>query len=251
MEEIKLSNIPEQTKNIIEPFFRDVLSQCNDDVISICLTGSVVTKDFNPKHSDINTLLVVKEVKIPFFDFISSLGKRYSKKRIRAPLIMTRDYIGRTLDVFPLEFLEMKLIHQLIYGVDVLKGIPIEKKDVRLQCERELKGKLENLCQCYIKAMGDKTTLMELFFGSLSGYFPVFRGILFLYDKNIPREKGDVLCALKESCNMEIDTFIKLLSMKSKNMRPSLEELKEIFKDMYHELDVITHKIDEYGGKHA
>jgi len=117
MEDLKLSNIPPNIQTIIEPFLLDVLTNYKENIISIYIIGSAVTKDFHPKYSDINTLIVVKENKIPFFDFIAILGKRYGKKRIRAPLIMTRDYINRSLEVFPLEFLEMnKLIYQ--YSAD-------------------------------------------------------------------------------------------------------------------------------------
>lgn len=251
MEELRLSPIPAQIQKTIEPFFLDILSHCKEDIVSIYITGSAVTKDFHPKISDINTLLVVREIKIPFFDFISALGKRYGKKRVRSPLIMTRNYICRSLESFPLEFLEMKLIHQLVYGDDVLKDIKIEKADVRLQCERELKGKLENLCQYYIKAMGSRTTLADLFVSSLSGYFPALRGILFLHNQNIPKEKGDVLNALEEHLNIDVGVFKKLLEFKSRNIYPPIEVLKEIFKDLYRTLDILAKNVDEFEIKHA
>lgn len=251
MEELKLSYIPVQIQKTIEPFFLDILSHCKEDIISMYVIGSAVTKDFHPKNSDINTLLVVKEIKIPFFDFISTLGKRYGKKRVRAPLVMTKNYICRSLEVFPLEFLEMKLINQLAYGDDVLKDIKIEKADVRLQCERELKGKLENLCLYYIKAMGNKVTLMDVFAGSLPDYFPAFRGILFLHNQKIPKEKGDVLYALEEHLNIDVSVFKKLLELKSRNVYPPLEVLKEIFKNLYHTLDILARNVDEFEIKHA
>ncbi len=246
MEELKLSHIPEQIQKTIEPFFLDILSHCKEDIVSIYVIGSAVTKDFHPKISDINTLLVVKEIKIPFFDFISTLGKRYGKKMVRAPLVMTHNYICRSLEVFPLEFLEMKLINQLVYGDDVLKDIKIEKADVRLECERELKGKLENLCLYYIKAMGNKSTLTDLFVGSLSDYFPAFRGILFLHNQKIPKEKGDVLNALEEHLNIDVSVFKKLLELKARNIYPPVEALKEIFKNLYNTLDTLAKNVDEF-----
>ena len=250
MEELRLSDIPENTKQIVEPFFMDIISHSRENINSLYLIGSVVTTDYNIKYSDINTLIVVKQIEIPFFDFVATLGKRYGKKKVRAPIIITRDYIHRTLDVFPLEFLDMKLMHRLVYGDDVFHDIQLKKNDVRLQCERELKGKLENLCQCYIKAMGNKTVLAESFYRALSGYFPLFRGVLFLYDENMPGEKREVLRALKERCGIEIHAFEKLLDFRTKCVYPSLQELKEIFADLYRELDVIVKKVDEYKIRH-
>jgi predicted nucleotidyltransferase len=251
MDDLKLSNLPAQTQTVIEPFLKDILTHYKEDITSIYIIGSAVTKSFHPKYSDINTVIVVKGIKFPFYDFIASLGKRYGKKHIRAPIIMTRDYINRSLEVFPLEFLEMKLIHQLVYGEDVLKDIKIEKADIRLQCERELKGKLQHLCQGYIKAMGNKMTLTDLFVGSLSGYFPLFRGILFLYNHEIPKEKGDVLHAINECCGVDMKVYRNLLDIRSRNFYPPLEALKEIFKNLYRVLDTITKKVDEFRIEHA
>lgn len=246
MEDLKLSNVPPNIQTIIEPFLLDVLTNYKENIISIYIIGSTVTKDFHAKYSDINTLIVVKENKIPFFDFIATLGKRYGKKKIRAPLIMTSDYINRSLEVFPLEFLEMKLINKLVYGDDVLKDVKIEKADIRLQCERELKGKLQHLCQGYIKSMGDNKTLTDLFVGSLSGYFPLFRGILFLYGHEIPTVKGDVLYALNECCDVDINVFKTLMDVRAHNFYPQFVALKEVFKDLYSVLNAITKKVDEF-----
>ncbi|MEK7297183.1 MAG: hypothetical protein AAB069_04715, partial [Planctomycetota bacterium] len=77
MENLNVSQIATQAGKIIEPFFADTLNHCKEDIVSMYVIGSAVTKDFHPKHSDINTLIIVKKIKFPFFDFISLMGKRY------------------------------------------------------------------------------------------------------------------------------------------------------------------------------
>ncbi|MFO0794020.1 MAG: hypothetical protein U0586_08140 [Candidatus Brocadiaceae bacterium] len=251
MENLKFTNISSHIQKIAEPFFLDILLHHKDDVISLYIIGSAVTRDFHPAHSDINTLIIVKDVQIPFIDFLATLGKRYGKRKLRAPLIMTCNYINRSLEVFPLEFLEMKQIHQLVYGENVLKDIKIEKADVRIQCERELKGKIQHLCQGYIKSMGNRTLLTNLLINSISGYFPIYRGILFLYDQKIPRERLDVIYAMQECCNVDLNIFAKLLELRTKNVYPSRETLNEIFQDLYRVLNTITKKVDEYEINHT
>ncbi len=249
MDNLNVSPIATQAGKIIEPFFTDTLNHCKEDIVSMYVIGSAVTKDFHPKHSDINTLIIVKTIKISFFDFISLMGKRYGKKGVCAPLIMTPEYINRSLEVFPLEFLEMKLINRLVYGEDILSAINIEKADARLQCERELKGKLQTLCHGYIKTLGDRKTLVSLLTGSLSGFFPVFRGILFLYGQEIPTEKANVLTALEKCCNGNIHVFKRLLDIRNTGAYPTIEELKELFKGLYFELDVLAKEVDEFEAK--
>ena len=251
MESLNLSRISIQVGKVIEPFFTDTINHCKEDIVSIYLIGSAVTKDFHPKHSDINTLIIVKTIKFPFFDFISLMGKRYGKKGVRAPLIMTPDYINRSLEVFPLEFLEMKLIHQLVYGEDILSAINIKKADARIQCERELKGKLQTLCHGYIRTMGDRKMLAELLIGSLSGFFPVFRGILFLHGQEIPKEKGNVLSTLGKCRSRDTLVFKRLLDIRHTDEHPSLEELKELFRGLYLELDALAREVDEFEAKRS
>lgn len=251
MEKLNLSELPAETKGNVESFLLDILSYHKENITSIYLIGSAITKDFDLKHSDINTLIIVKEIKVSFFDFIASLGKRYGKKKLHAPLLMTKNYIDRSLAEFPLEFFDMKLNNQLVYGEDILKDIMIEKTDVRTQCERELKSSLQQICQGYIRAMGNKTILKDLFKGIISGYFPVFRGVLFLYDQKIPKEKSNVLNAIQDCCNIKIDPFIRLLTIKAKDLNPSMEEIKEIFEELYHEVDILAGKIDEFKLKNA
>lgn len=249
MENLNVSQIDAQAGKTIELFFSDALNHCKEDIVSMYVIGSAVTKDFHPKHSDINTLIIVKTVKISFFDFIALMGKRYGKKGVRAPFIMTPDYINRSLEVFPLEFLEMKLINRLVYGEDILSAINIEKADIRLQCERELKGKLQTLCHGYIKTLGDRKALAELLTGSLSGFFPVLRGILFLYGKEIPKEKLNVLTALERYCNRNILVFKRLLEIRNTGAYPTLVELKELFNGLYLELDILAKEVDAFETK--
>ncbi|MBM4053377.1 MAG: hypothetical protein FJ264_01615 [Planctomycetes bacterium] len=251
METLNLSDLPAETKKNVESFLLDILSYNSENIISLYIIGSVITKDFDVKHSDINTLIIVKDIKVSFFDFIASLGKRYGKKKLHAPLIMTKNYINRSLAEFPLEFFDMKLNNQLAYGEDVLKDLAIEKTSVRLQCERELKSRLLQICQGYIRAMGNKTILKDLFKGTISCYFPIFRGVLFLYDQKPPKEKNNVLSAIRDCCNIKIDPFTRLLAIKAKDLNPSADELKEIFEELYCEIDALAGKIDEFKVKNA
>ena len=59
---------------------------------------------------------------------------------ISAPLIMTPDYIQKSLDVFPVEFLNFRLIHHTLLGKDILGELEIDRGNMQRQCEREIKG---------------------------------------------------------------------------------------------------------------
>ncbi|MFQ5964921.1 MAG: nucleotidyltransferase domain-containing protein [Candidatus Scalinduaceae bacterium] len=240
------SNTTLQVKERMEPFFNEILSSFGNHVKSIYIIGSAVTNDFDEKTSDVDSLIVLKEKNLDIFDFIAPIGKKYGKKKIRAPIIMTNDYIRSSLEVFPIQFLNIKIINKLIYGEDVLKDITIDKSDLRLVCERELKGWIQNLGQAYIKSLGNDRIIRELFKSFLSSYIPIFRAILFLHDRELPQERNIVLDELEKAMKIRVDVFRELVNIKTGKYKPTHGDLTRDFRDLYNTLDDIANKIDKF-----
>jgi len=128
-----------------KPFQEDILSRYPDNIHSITIIGSSLTDDFDSENSDINSVFVLHRMDLKFLELLAPLGKKYRKKKVAAPLIMTREYIDKSLDVFPLEFMNIKLLHKTVLGDDLFQGLEIDISDLRLQCERELKVTLIGL----------------------------------------------------------------------------------------------------------
>ena len=177
----------ENLKDIVaerfNPFQEDILANFKNKIHSITITGSALTDDFDPKRSDINSIFVLNKMDLKFLELIAPLGKKYGKKGVSAPLIMTQEYIMSSLDVFPLEFLNIKLLHKTVFGEDLFKDMEINPSDLRLQCERELKVRMIGLRQGYISSAGDKKLLAKMFADSFSGYIPLFKGIILISGK--------------------------------------------------------------------
>ena len=112
---------PAAAKNV-RPFLDEVLAGYQEKIHSVYVTGTAITEDFDEKISDVNTLVVLKEMDLGFLELLAPLGKKYGKHKVAAPLIMTPDYIKSSLDVFPLEFLNFKLIHAAVFGEDLRAG---------------------------------------------------------------------------------------------------------------------------------
>ncbi len=243
---LDLSDVNLHVKGRMEPFFNEILSSFDACINSIYIIGSAVTSDFDEKETDVDSLIVLEEMVLDIFDFIAHIGKKYGKKRIRAPIIMTNDYIRTSLEVFPIQFLNMKKINKHVYGEDVLKNITIKKSDLRLVCERELKGWIQNLCQAYIKSLGNDRIIRELYVSFLSSYIHIFRAILFLYDKELPQGREGVLDEFEEVMDIKMNVFRELVKIKTHKYKPSHTQLKKDFHDIYNALDHIAKKVDEF-----
>lgn len=246
MAKLNLSNVTLQIKDRMEPFFNEILSSFENQIKSIYIIGSAITSDFDKKTSDVDSVIVLKEKNLEIFDFIAPIGKRYGKKGIRAPIIITNDYIRSSLEVFPIQFLNMKAINTLVYGEDVFKEIKIKKSDLRLVCERELKGWIQNLGQAYIKSLGNDRVIKEMFISFLSSYIPLFRAILFLYDRELPKERNAVLDECEKVLNMRLNVFRELVTIKLGKYKPTHDDLKKDFQNMYNAMDKIAVLMDKF-----
>lgn len=245
MFDIKLKRLLPMVAQRIKPFIEEILSGYSENIHSIHIVGSAVTEDFNEKTSDINSIFALKEMDLKFIELIAPLGKRYRKKSIAAPLVMTPEYIKHSLDVFPIEFLDFKLIHETIFGKDILKDIEISRVDLRHQCEREIKSKMIGLRQGYISSEGDRHMLTERFVSSIAGYMPLFRGIIFLMGKERPIRKHEVISELSASTGINTDVFGKILDIKRGKRKLSKDELKTVFEEYYLATEKIGKIIDE------
>ena len=226
------------------PFVDEITSHYKDNIHSIHLTGSALTEDFDPKASDINSVFVLRKMDLKFLKLLAPLGKKYGKKKIAAPLIMTPDYIETSVDVFPLEFLNIKLLHFTIMGEDIFQHLEIKTSHLRHQCERELKVRVVGLRQGYISSAGNRRILTEGFVDSFSGYIPLFRGIIVLLGKEPPINNAEVLQLLEETSGIHTATFQTVLRLKKEKKRPSNDQLNTIFENYYIALEKLGSMAD-------
>ncbi len=111
MNELKVDDNAEAK---FKPFLDVVLNNYKDKIHSIHIIGSALTEDFNPKTSDINSILVLKRFDLKFLEDFAPLGKKFGKKQISSLLIMTPEYVSIFLDVFPIEFLTINVLHIML-----------------------------------------------------------------------------------------------------------------------------------------
>ena len=216
---------------------KDMLALHAANIHSIHIVGSAVIPDYNEKVSDINSVVVLHKMDFAFIEFLAPLGKKYGRQKIAAPLVMTPEYINDSLDAFPVEFLDFKLIHRAIYGPDLFAGLLIVPANLRLQCERELKTKLIHLRQGYISSLGKKDLLSELLTRSFTGSMALFRAVLSLLGKEPPIPRQQVIQSVKEALGVDTEIFEKILAIKSNTFKPSEQDLHALFKQYYNALE--------------
>ena len=227
-----------------KPFLEKILEPHQTLIDSVHIVGSALTQDFDPKHSDINSVIVLGKMDLKFLAYLAPLGKKFGRKRIAAPLIMTPAYIDNSLDVFPIEFFNIHHLHFTVFGEDVFQALDIDRSDLRRQCEQELKVKLIGLRQGYISAAGDQKLLARGFAESFSGYMPLFKAIIALLGQEPPYNNAEIIAKLEELSGIRVEVFKMVLNQKKDKTKPSIEQLNMVFEDYYTAIETLGDFID-------
>jgi hypothetical protein len=147
------------------------------------------------------------------------LIKKWHKRSVSTPLFLTKGYISSSLDSFPIEFLNFKSAYRLIYGEDVLQDLQFDRSLLRLQCERELKGKLLQLRERFLETGGRRGRIEELIRVSLTTFFSIFRAVVFLEGSDPPGNKNDLIAAVSRCAGLDRELFVHLAEIRQRTRR--------------------------------
>lgn len=243
---LRLDGVPGAAAERARPFLEELAREAGERLHSLHLTGSVVTPDWSAERSDVNVLVVLDRTDLKVVEAVAPLGKRYRGKGIAPPLFMDPDYIATSLDVFPMEFLDLKLLHSTVLGEDILAGIEIDRADLRSQCEREAKSRLVGLRQGYLASLGEPKPLREGLLRFLAGFAPLARGVLHLLGSPVPASRAEALAAFAGAAAIDRSVFDRLLALREGRSRPDPAALRELFESCYAATERLGRMVDEH-----
>jgi len=242
------------TKNIKDPkeIFPEIISDYKelfgDDLVSIILYGSATGQDYRPGKSDINFMIVLSETGIECLDQAFSIVKKWQKKNVAIPLFLTESYVKTSMDVFPIEYLNFQRNYALVFGKDILKDLSFDPKFIRLQCEREIKGKLLILREGFLETSGKGKALKGLISQSIPAFVAIFEALLNLKEKDVPKEKREVVRTTCKAFELDAAVYERLLDVKEDKVKLGDIEIVKLFKDYLRESRKLSKLVDELGG---
>lgn len=242
-----MAKSPKDPKEIFPEIIDDYKSLFGDDLVSIILYGSATGKDYRPGESDVNFMIVLSEEGIEHLDRAFKIVAKWKKRRVAIPLFLTRVYVETSMDVFPLEYRNFQRNHILVYGEDILMNLSFNPKFVRLQCEREIKGKLLLLRQAFLETGGKGAALKGVMGQSIQAVLAIFEALVFLKGQEIPQEKRGIIKATSAAFGMDGDLFQKILDIKEQKIKPGDTQIKEIFQKYLREVRKLSIIVDALG----
>jgi predicted nucleotidyltransferase len=243
-----MAKIPTDPTEIFPEFIADYKNLFGDDLVSIILYGSATGQDYRPGKSDINFMIVLSEQGIERLDQAFSSVKKWLKRKVAIPLFLTEGYVATSLDTFPIEYLNFQRNHTLVFGKDILKDLSFDPDFIRLQCEREIKGKLLILREAFLETAGKGRALRQVIGKSIPAFIALFEALLRLKGKDVPQEKRGIIRATAAVLDINGGVFERLLDIKEERGRWGDTEIMTLFKDYLREARKLSKQVDALGG---
>jgi predicted nucleotidyltransferase len=242
-----MPKVPKDPREIFSSIIDDYKGLFGEELVSILLYGSAASGDYMAGRSDINFMMVLSERGIDLIDEAFDLIAKWKKRNVATPLFLTEAYVETSVDVFPIEYLNFQNNYLLVYGKDILKDLSFDREFLRLQCEREVKGKLLLLREAFLETQGKRKSLQDVMAGSLGAMVAIFAALLHLKGKELPRHRREVINQVCQAFLMDRDLFEKLLDIKEKRSKPRGREMNSLFKAYLKEIQKLWKIVDTLG----
>jgi hypothetical protein len=239
-----MAKIPDKPQDVFGPLTDDYKKVFGKDLVSLIIYGSAAGGLYVKGKSDINLLVVLTPEAVDSLEDVLPKVEYWRKRSVAVPWVMTKKFITSSLDCYPIEFLNMQNSHILIYGEDVLTPLKFKPEDLRLQIEKELKGKLILLRQGYLETEGNLKHLKQLIGRSVMAFISIFNALLYLKQASVPHKKRDTIKEMAKLFTFDAEIFLFCIDIKEGVDKFSGEELTGIFKKYLCEVENICNIVD-------
>lgn len=216
------------------------------DLKSVVLYGSAAGGERSEKFSDFNVFCVLANPTPAELAKANRVVRKWVKKGNPPPHFFGPEHIERSLDVFPIEFLDMMDRHQILLGNDPFEGVNVALKNLRHQCESELKGKIIHLRAFYAANCHKPRRIAHIMVDSFPTFIAAFRASLRLAGQEPPKETKAVVekCAIGVGFNPEV--FFDIIAIRAgESILPRGDDALSMFERYLTELETVTNYVDK------
>jgi hypothetical protein len=233
--------ILEASRRWLEPV-RGVLGA---EFLSAYLTGSVLSPTFDPLRSRVNLLILARGLDPAILARLALAIPRTKRAPHFDPLFLTRRQVEKSLDVFPIEWIEIQERHLLLAGEDALATLDVPRTNLRLQLEHELRGKQIQLRQTLLAAAKNPAALERTLHAAASSFAALFRSLLRWKGEEPPAESARVFHRVAEAFQLDATGLIVPHHLRHSGRPANRSEVLAHYLRFLAELDRLIDAIDE------
>jgi len=194
-----------------------------------------VYEDFQPQ-----CIIILEKDPPDLLESLNSLRDYTSKRKLRYPLLVTRNFVNSSLDSFPLEFLDITASNyeNLYVKKDILKKLKFEPADIRLQMEREIKGKWLLIRLSVLEKKNTPKQLADILALTLGNIVRVLKGICYLNDGSVPQTLEDLFIRTTNITDVDFDVMLSCLTTREATLA-NVKQYLSVIEDIMHYIEHI------------
>ena len=215
------------------------------EFLAAYLHGSALTQGFHERRSRVNVLVVSRSLNLDVLDALRAALPEDRKPPHISPLFLTQRQIEKSLDVFPIEWIDIKERHMLVEGQDVLGAYEVPRSNLRLQLEQELREKLITLRQAYLANAKRPELLEDVLRAASSSFATLCRALLRLRGESPPAHTPQVIERVADVFGLQADGLLAAHLVRHGERRFKGSELLGHYRRFLVEVERLVNAIDE------
>jgi hypothetical protein len=229
------------TRHWLQP----VREALGSEFLAAYVTGSALLQGFDERRSRVNVLLVSRSLNLDVLDAVRQKLPEDHKPPHFHPLFVTQRQIEKSLDVFPIEWIDIKENHLLIEGHDVLSGIEVPRGNLRLQLEHDLRARLVALRQAYLANPKHPEELGAVLRAAASGFATLCRTLLRLRGESPPADAPKVIERIADLFGLSAEGLLAAHLVRYGEHHHKGHELLGFYRRFLVEIERLVNAIDE------
>lgn len=231
------------SNRVADEFAQDLKKIYGEELVSVILYGSAVKGEFNKRFSNVNVAVILKDARI------NSLKRAYPavnsrKYSLISPVFFTETYIHESLDVFPIEFLDIQENGKVVYGKDIFRELRVDTKNLRCQCEHEIKALLLNIKRDYFVCSSGKK-LEKMMFKSFNSLVHILKNVIRIKKGNASGTKEGILNSVNSIFGIDAGCLKCIYDLQKSPKRLPHKNIDSIFSDYVSCVEHISKIVDK------
>jgi hypothetical protein len=220
-----------------------------DNLESLILYGSAARGDYKEGHSDLNVLCVLRSIAARELTRVTSVVHWWCKDQNEpAPLFFTAEELRHSADVFSIELLDMQRSRRVLYGSDVIDGIPVPMNIHRVQVEHDLRTLLLKLRQHFVLTGQKENELRSAEAKSSSSVLALLRHTLIAFEEEPPATAQEVFARIAALTGADAEALTAAFKLRDRHAHA--DDIVRAYGQYLNALTVVISALDKIVPKH-
>ncbi len=233
----------------MKPNFNELVAQLRsalgESLVSVVAYGSAVAAPGNAKPGDHLTMVVAKWLGANELNKARPVAQWWIEQGFPLPVFFTEQEFNESLDVFAIEFRQMKRAYRVLHGVDLLADREAAKTNLRLQVEYELRGKLVRLRSLYLPMGGTTEKLSRLMTDSVVSFVRYMRPMLEIAGEAPPLGRRATVARIGEKFDLDVTPLERILRLRDEPVNLMDVEAQDLFAAYVDCISRVIAKVDK------